>query len=1074
MREFLSTQLDYVFFFYGLAFQLMALSCFAMGRHDRQRLGWDWLGLFGVAHGINEWLDLGAYSIGDSQGFAYVRTLVMMVSFIFLLEFGRFAASVAFKRFPARWFYAPLIAASLAGAAFGVSGLNAVSRYMLGFTGGMLSAVALVALSLRKDEPNRAWLGLTGLALGLYAVVTGLVVPQAPIPPATIINHANFLEYTGMPVQLVRGLIAVIVAMTVTSYSGRRRSAASAIEQFSTKSTHTLKPMAFVLLLVAGGMFLTDAVGDIDMREFRQTHIKWAKTLAGTIEPAMVSDAVDGKGKAREVAIAHLRTHLMRIKIDIPDCTYVSVRRLVDGSMVLVADGEPEGSRSNMKSGQRLEGISPAAIEDYREAATFSYEHHSKDGLHMFDVATPMFDDDGGMMAQLSIVFDEAQVLKSAALDRLYSIIIVGALCGLGIVFFIAWSRTKESITQAAELKLALMELGKETRLRDMATALGEGVIVTDEDGRVTFMNPEAERRLGYTERELLGADAHEKIHYQSVDGSPNKREDCPTLLAIATRTTRRTEDEHFTRKDGSTFPVAYVSAPLLEEGKVRGAVIAFRDVTREKKATEAIRQSEHSYRTLSGNLPGIVYRLILGEKNEMLFFNEMCLPMTGYTPDELTGDRFCSIEDIMLAQDRSKVLSEVSRAIIEDRPFQVEYRITHRDGGIRHFLERGRPVRDASGAPVCIDGVILDITERKLAEEELQKFRHMVEESGEEFYLIDSEGRLRYVNRRAGASLGYSQDEMRAMRIEDIDPDYDDERFRAHFADVKKKGLMSLETKHRTRDGKILPKEVNVSFLTIGGEGFLSAAVTDISVRKELERQRADFFSMVAHDFKSPLSVIMTYADIIMTDHAADTAGDLADAAKAIKSSSRKLLGMVEDFLAVSRFEAGMSTPVFTRESVAEIAYEVGAAAKPVATRKGIEFEVEGLTASTYASMDKGLIIRALSNLVQNAINYTPEGGSVKLTVSATSEDGRQYASLAVSDTGPGIAPEEHEKVFKKYYRSPGVSGTKGSGLGLTIAMAVAEAHGGSIRLSSAPGQGSTFTLLLPRDNAGQAGASA
>ena len=131
---------------------------------------------------------------------------------------------------------------------------------------------------------------------------------------------------------------------------------------------------------------------------------------------------------------------------------------------------------------------------------------------------------------------------------------------------------------------------------------------------------------------------------------------------------------------------------------------------------------------------------------------------------------------------------------------------------------------------------------------------------------------------------------------------------------------------------------------------------------------------------------------------------------------------------------------------------------------KKGITFNVElaeGLSAMVV--MDKQLIQRAVANLLQNAFNYTPAGGKITLKAESINEKGNDFTLISVADTGKGIPAEEHESVFEKYYRSPNTEWIRGSGLGLPIVKAVAEAHGGRVELQSEPGKGSTFKIYLP-----------
>jgi PAS domain S-box-containing protein len=137
---------------------------------------------------------------------------------------------------------------------------------------------------------------------------------------------------------------------------------------------------------------------------------------------------------------------------------------------------------------------------------------------------------------------------------------------------------------------------------------------------------------------------------------------------------------------------------------------------------------SENDYRTLSENLPGIVYRVFIRENNRMQFFNKMLQPMTGYTDEELSAGEVCSIEPFILSEDRAAVETIVKRAILDNQPFEVEYRLRRRGGDIRYFFERGRPLYGEDGSPLYIDGVIFDITERIQAEEALREAKDELE----------------------------------------------------------------------------------------------------------------------------------------------------------------------------------------------------------------------------------------------------------------------------------------------------------------------------------------------------------
>ena len=139
-----------------------------------------------------------------------------------------------------------------------------------------------------------------------------------------------------------------------------------------------------------------------------------------------------------------------------------------------------------------------------------------------------------------------------------------------------------------------------EKLLRDITSALGEGIITQGRDGDLIFMNPEAERLLGWREFELVGRNIHDTVHYLKPDGSPSPREECPVRVLLSTHSAYRSDDDVFVRKDGTVFPVSYVATPILENGEVVALVTAFQDITERKQAEQEIRESRRQLRALS------------------------------------------------------------------------------------------------------------------------------------------------------------------------------------------------------------------------------------------------------------------------------------------------------------------------------------------------------------------------------------------------------------------------------------------------------------------------------------------
>jgi len=262
MTTFFQGQMDYIFFFYGLAFIGLGVVAYILSKEVNQRLPWGWLALFGLTHGANEWLDLVALVWGDGVWFGSLRWAVMTASFLCLVEFGRLSLTQRRGRGPGRGLLVVLALAAGLGGMSGWSGLNAASRYALGLAGGLGAGWALFAEARQANSKCRSWLLAGGIGFILYGLATGVVVPKAGFFPANTLNYATFTSLTGLPIQLVQGLLALWIAAMITGYF-------QAAWPADYESGHRYRARylyivgAALALILAGGWLLTEFLGNL-------------------------------------------------------------------------------------------------------------------------------------------------------------------------------------------------------------------------------------------------------------------------------------------------------------------------------------------------------------------------------------------------------------------------------------------------------------------------------------------------------------------------------------------------------------------------------------------------------------------------------------------------------------------------------------------------------------------------------------------------------------------------------------------------------------------------------------------
>jgi len=237
----------------------------------------------------------------------------------------------------------------------------------------------------------------------------------------------------------------------------------------------------------------------------------------------------------------------------------------------------------------------------------------------------------------------------------------------------------------------------------------------------------------------------------------------------------------------------------------------------------------------------------------------------------------------------------------------------------------------------------------------------------------------------------------------------------------------------------------------------------------KELDRMKSDFVSNVSHELRTPLTAIKGAVDLILREVAGPLTEKQIHYLTRVRSNTQHLAGLINDLLDLSKIESGKSEVKSSRVSLAGLVHEVVETLRPVAAEKEITLEATISAPSILVWADRDKINQVLMNLVDNAIKFMPAQGRVTLSAS---RNGNGSVQVSVSDTGPGIPPDEKEKIFDKFHQiaQAGDAKPKGTGLGLAICKAVVDLHGGTIWVEPEPSGGSIFYFTLPAAISGDA----
>ncbi len=340
--------------------------------------------------------------------------------------------------------------------------------------------------------------------------------------------------------------------------------------------------------------------------------------------------------------------------------------------------------------------------------------------------------------------------------------------------------------------------------------------------------------------------------------------------------------------------------------------------------------------------------------------------------------------------------------------------------------------------------------------------------------------GEIVYVNHLAEALFSYRREDLVGRQVEVLLPSRFLEAHRRHrqayaaAPSTRPMGWSGLELVGLRRDGQEFPAEVSLSPLAAGDRAYAIAAVRDVSERKRTEerarlyrqardevRQRDEFLSIASHELRSPLAALQLQLQMLRRLTAQEEAPQpqaVVHKVEALERQTRRLTALVNDLLDVSRLRVGrlelrleeLDLAELARDSIRQVEDSLGRAGSRIALRA---------EAPATGRWDRLRLEQVVTNLLVNAAKFG-EGRPIAVTVHAEAD----LARLAVADQGIGIPPEQHERIFGRFERAASPEHYAGLGLGLYIAREIVEAHGGRIRLASAPGLGSTFTVELPR----------
>ena len=528
-------------------------------------------------------------------------------------------------------------------------------------------------------------------------------------------------------------------------------------------------------------------------------------------------------------------------------------------------------------------------------------------------------------------------------------------------------SKTARDITERKRAETALA--AQQEWYRVTLASIGDGIIASDPLGQVTYMNGIAEALTGWTNENATGmplADVFRIVNEKTRQPVYNPE----ALLLRSGNIVGLANHTVLISRDGTERPITDSAAQILDdEGRILGVVLAFRDVTEQRRAEEAIAEQREWFETTLESVGDAV--MATDVRGHVVFMNPVAEHLTGWTVEQ-ARDRACT--------DIFRIVNEDTRQVVENPVTRVLQQgivvglanhtlLIAKDGTERPIDDSGAPIRNRHGRIVGVVLVFRDVSERRRA---------------------------------------------------DVERD---------SAAAERERLLAAERMARAE-------------------------------AERANRLKDDFVAMVSHELRTPLNAILGWTDLMLKKP--DDPVLIARGLETVTRNTRLQAQLVADLLDISRIVSGKLSLEIQSVHLASIVEAAIESVEHAAIKKGLTIERDLDETIEPTAADPGRLHQVLGNLLSNALKFTSNGGTVRVTLRRNGSD----AEIIVADNGIGIAPEFLPHVFDRFQQADASRARRfgGLGLGLSIVKNLVQLHGGSVVAESdGQGRGATFTVTLP-----------
>lgn len=615
---------------------------------------------------------------------------------------------------------------------------------------------------------------------------------------------------------------------------------------------------------------------------------------------------------------------------------------------------------------------------------------------------------------------------------------------------------------------------GKEW-LSTTLNSIGEGVIAVNSNGTIQYMNPIAEKLTGWCENEINNIVVNDVLRIYD-DEEKNIFSDLLSSIYHNMFSREKHNNLILLNRHNEKIPIDFYGSSIKnDKNKVLGAVFTFKDITESRKASEKIRESEERFRQLAENIRDVFY-VINKDFSKIYYVSPAFEEVWGRSSQELYS--FNNVwKNSIFPEDRDFVFSTISK-LEKSKGFEIEYRIIRPDRKIRWIRDRVFPIKDKYGATFRYTGIVQDVTEQKIAEEEVRKLSYAVQQNPALIVITDPKGNIEYVNTKFSKVTGYSYDEVRGKNPKILKSGFTKpEEYKILWKTITAGGEWRGDFYNKKKNGEYYWESALIAPIKNRNDEITHfvAVKEDITERKKQEEQliiakeeaeksdrlKSEFLAQMSHEIRTPLNNILTYASLLKEELESKLPPELEPSFRVINSSALRLIRTIDLILNLSKIQTGNFDTYFEKIDLdQDILYEIILEFYTRAKEKSIKLNYEIMANSRNIFGDSYSIGQIFVNLIDNAIKYTNKG-EINVILYNNNEN---EICVDIMDSGMGISEDFLPVLFNPFTQEENFDrrNYEGTGLGLALVKKYAELNNAKIEVKSKRGEGATFTIIF------------